>query len=166
MNKEKKRQTFLLIATILVVGYYLYDRNIFTQKGIVEQVGKLTKITGNSENVEKDNLRQYTHTATLVKLDWKGKWDKDPFYYVSENLINESSDGSIMDKLFGKSNSSLLKRMELTGISWQGNSGFAIINNSIVKEGDVVGGYQIEKIAFNYVVMIKGTQSIRLSINE
>jgi len=71
-----------------------------------------------------------------------------------------------MDKLFGKSNSSFRSRLELTGISWQGNSGFAIVSNSVVKEGDLVGGYLVEKIAFNHVVMVKGSQSMRLSLNE
>lgn len=166
MNKEKKRQIILLSVAIFLMMYFLYDRNILSPKDIVEQVGKLTNLTSSVQEMKIDDLRNYTQTKTLTKLDWTGSWNSDPFYYVSENSLSVSPESGIMDKLFGKSNSSFRSRLELTGISWQGNSGFAIVSNSVVKEGDLVGGYLVEKIAFNHVVMVKGSQSMRLSLNE
>jgi len=91
MNKEKKRQIILLSVAIFLMMYFLYDRNILSPKDIVEQVGKLTNLTSSVQEMKIDDLRNYTQTKTLTKLDWTGSWNSDPFYYVSENSQSVSS---------------------------------------------------------------------------
>ena len=77
-----------------------------------------------------------------------------------------AGENGLLGNIFGTTKNGGRIGFDLDGISWLGNSGYALINESILSEGDVIGGYTVEKIAINYVILRQGGKTIRLTINE
>ena len=42
----------------------------------------------------------------------------------------------------------------------------ALINGDILEEGDRVAGYQITKIAFDHIILRRGTSIVKVNMNE
>lgn len=164
MKNLNKRTLILLGILLAVVIYYVLDAGVFSGNPGVKRAPANQKQAGGSEQEELDPVQKYTRVAALVELDWGRDWEADPFYYVSRDTL--AGAGGLMGQLFGVGTAERSAGFKLTGISWHGTSGYAIINGSIVKEGNTIGGYQICKVAFDYVVLRQGTERIRLSISE
>jgi len=80
----------------------------------------------------------------------KLNWGKDPFAVSSD-----------VDKEYQKI------QLQLKGISFgKDKSGFAFINNEIVKKGDKIGDYEIAEVEKNRVLLKKGNQSFYLALPE
>ncbi|MCH7732160.1 MAG: hypothetical protein IIB44_06545 [Candidatus Marinimicrobia bacterium] len=166
MNKLNKRQKILIGVIGILIIYAVMDRGLLTTgkeiaKGI--KAGIQDEILSVSDT-EKDVFLAYLNP--IPELNWSGSWNSDPFFYVSVDIIEGSSKEGIIDEIFGRSGGDKARGFSLTGISWHGNAGYALINESIVKEGDAIGGFKVDKIASNYVILKQGAQAIRLSINE
>ncbi len=56
--------------------------------------------------------------------------------------------------------------LKLTGILWEENKASALINNSIFKEGDVIGSYTLFKIKKNSVILSDGDKEIELKLGQ
>ncbi|MCK4326373.1 hypothetical protein KAW55_06420 [bacterium] len=54
----------------------------------------------------------------------------------------------------------------LNGVSWKGKVGVAIVNDFIVKEGDVFEGYKVIKILKKGIVLEKGGKRYTLGLEE
>lgn len=74
-------------------------------------------------------------------------WGRDPFSASKAGLEYQRSD------------------LELKGISiGKDKTGFAFINNEIVKTGDKIGGYEVGEVEKNRVLLKKGGQSFYLTL--
>ncbi len=79
----------------------------------------------------------------------KEPWGKDPFHQT------------------GKRGSSAQISLELKGISLTGSGqAFAIVNDSIVREGDSIGGYVVKQVQSRQVVLRRGEQEFILKLEE
>jgi hypothetical protein len=153
----------MIIVLVLLLAYYVVDSGILSR----DQKAAIEETVGTAETAEKteDIINTYTHIASVAEISWTGSWEKDPFFYAPKGSEGEVGD-NLLSKFFGSAEEGARVNMELTGISWLGNSGYALINESVVKEGDVIGGYTVDLIAFNYVILKQGMKTIRLTLNE
>ncbi|MFQ6612727.1 MAG: hypothetical protein ACE5D2_06455 [Fidelibacterota bacterium] len=165
MKKLEKRQIVLLGVLVVVLAYYLIDRGVFSTEAIVEGVQKLAAVPEKNpveDIIEED--QDYTQLAA-VEIVWDGEWKEDPFYYAPPDSLQEDSKG-LLNQLFGSDNPASASGFEISGISWHGNTGYAIINGEPITEGQSIGGYTVEKIAFNYAILVQGKKTIRLTLNN
>ena len=56
--------------------------------------------------------------------------------------------------------------LTLRGVSWSGDTGFAIINRDIVGEGESIHGYEVVKINKNSVLLKRNEEEILLQLKE
>ncbi len=165
---ENKRQFILLGILIVLVIFYFIDSSSSTSKKIQTPASSLAKAMAGNESVsELDDIHSIIESASIVELSWDKDWEKDPFFYVSPESLNVKSKNGLIDNIFGQvSEVAKSTSLSLTGISWHGNSGFAIINGQIVKLDDVISGYKVDKIALNHVVLKQGLKTVRLTLDD
>ena len=163
MRKLNKQETILVGILAVVLVYFLYDSDLFKRSN--KSPRKITSNYTEAVNIHTvKGYKKYTQVAMYSSLNWLGEWQNDPFFYASKEETQK--DGSYLKEIFGQKKDSDLDNFSLAAISWRGNSGYAIINNSILKEGDKIGGHVIDKIGEKYVILKQGTKTIRLTINE
>ncbi len=155
MRKLVKREMYLIGVAIVLIGYFILDYDWGTPQTSETSDVRTTEIS----RQEKSTLQTYHIPENIPTVIWKNGWGSDPFFY-SENNTTENE--FTPKRQAGQRITSL----QLTGISWLGHSGFAIINGTIVKPGDKIGGYVVEKIAEKYVTLKQGNKTERLTINE
>lgn len=159
MNGENKRQYILAAILLAVIAYYLWDAGYLggkTETAVQSETAAITAtVTAPAPAV---SIPDMSRIEKLLKSNWPEDWSKDPFYYVSADL--QEGDGLLFDKATKAST------LDLTGISCVSNSCTAVINSNILREGDVISGYRLDKIAFRYVILSKGDQSIRLILTQ
>lgn len=165
---ENKRQLILGGILAVVVAYYFIDKNSSPIDIIKTPATILSRaVSGNEGASELDEIHRIIDLASVVEVDWEKGWDRDPFFYVSPESLTAKSKSGLIDNIFGQvSEVANVSNFSLTGISWHGNSGFAIINGQIVKLEDVVGGYRVDKIAKDHVLLKQGSKTLRLALNE
>ncbi|NOZ09150.1 MAG: general secretion pathway protein GspB [FCB group bacterium] len=159
MNSDTKRQYILAAILLTVIAYYLWDAGYFggkTEQGI-QPIPAVTT-TATAAAAPAVSIPDMSRIEKLLKSNWPEDWEKDPFYYVTADL--QEGDGLLFDKATKAST------LDLTGISCISNSCSAVINSNILREGDVISGYRLDKIAFQYVILSKGDQSIRLILTQ
>lgn len=161
MNMRTKIMLGVLVALLL---YFLYDSGMFSSKGGSSRPQKLAidNVAAKSGGGATEDVA--LEIALVGGIEWDGKWKDDPFYYIAPETLKAGPKKGLVDKLLGSAEMGKATNMDLTGISWHGNSGYAIINGNIAKVGDKISGYTVEKIALTYVVLGKGRQTIRLSL--
>jgi len=165
MQKLEKRQIVLLAVLGVVLAYYFIDRGYFSTEAIVEGVQKLTEVPTKTPVQEPVAEPQDFTQLAAMEIDWDGEWKQDPFYYAPPGSLQENSKG-LLNQLFGSNNPAAASGFEISGISWHGNTGYAIINGEPVTEGQAIGGYTVEKIDFNYAILTQGKQTIRLTLKN
>lgn len=160
MKGMDKRQMILIGILIIVIIYYFIDSQLLNNSS--------TGPAGSGGDVDPasmgKNIAAETHSAAVIPVDWSGGWKNDPFFYVTVDSLAKT--GNLITQLFGQVDVIQTAKFKLTGISWLGNSGFAIINGNIVKENDNVGGFKVQQVAIDYVILKQGAETIRLTLNE
>ncbi len=160
MNSENKRQYILAAVLLAVIVYYLWDSGYLGGKTgtAVQSETAAIAATVTAPVAPAVSIPDMSRIEKLLKSGWPEDWSQDPFYYVSADL--QEGDGLLFDKATKAST------LDLTGISCISNSCTAVINSNILREGDVISGYRLDKIAFRYVILSKGDQSIRLILTQ
>lgn len=91
------------------------------------------------------------------KFVYNAKRKRNPFIPLV------TSDGRIL-KLDLDENA---KNLTVNGIIFdEKNTSYAIVNDQIIKKGDIIGEYQVFKIEINKVIFIKGEESIEVTIEK
>jgi hypothetical protein len=158
------RSAILLVILLSLMTYGLFDAGIIgSGDGDVENLFGLTKST--SEAAISREITESRNAKPLKSLAWNGGWESDPFFYAEAETTNAIG-GGILGSLMGKMDGDDIPSLDLTGISWVGNVGMALINGDILEEGDRVAGYQITKIAFDHIILRKGTSIVKVNMNE
>lgn len=162
------RQLILSGVLVVLLIYYVIDSGMLSNGSVVKPSKNLTKVITGDENVsELDDIHRIINLASVVEINWEKDWEDDPFFYVSPESLESKSKGGLLDDIFGTvSEAANISSLTLTGISWHGNSGYAIINGQIVQLDDVIGGYRVEKIAINHVILKQGSQTVRLTLDD
>ncbi len=158
MKVFKKRESYLLAGAILMVIVFLIDKNSNSAVENTKEVTIAEKVE-TANNNDRQLVQKYTQIDEILPVNWDKGWGDDPFFYTTKN---QEKSVKTSRNLYVQSENSF----DLTGISWLGHSGFAIINGSILKTGDKIGGHVVEKIAAKYVILTQGNKTVRLTINE
>lgn len=159
------RSAILLLVLLALMTYGLFDAGIIgSGNGDVENLFGLTK-GGSSETATAREVSESRTSKPLRSLAWSGGWESDPFFYAEAETTNALG-GGILGSLFGNMDGDDVPSLDLTGISWVGNVGMALINGDILEEGDRVAGYQITKIAFDHIILRRGTSIVKVNMND
>lgn len=149
VTKSQKR---LLIVLGIVVAYGIFDisTNLDTYKQVYSGHSKTRVAKNKSKN-----------KTNLASKDMKGGnepylagWGRDPFY-VKEHKVVRKKRGHVKHRTI---------RLRLLAISMKGSNSVALINDKIVKEGDIISGYQVLKISSNKVYLSKGKKRVTLQL--
>ncbi len=159
--KLDRRQMIMLGVLVVMLLYLLYDYGVIFPKETTELAQEIEDLTERKDEV--DDIAEYAALMVMPEIKWDKNWGADPFFYTKQK--KESGEGGLLG-IFGSTNDGARVNFDLNGISWLGNSGYALINESILSEGDVIGGYTIEKIAINHVILKQGLKTVRLTLNE
>ncbi len=156
----------LLVVLIGLMLYGLIDSGLLStgDTGVDKLLG-LNKNNGESKPISARDASKYRSAAPLQTLAWKSGWESDPFYYA-EAETTDALGGGILGSLFGNLDGGDRPNLELSMISWNGNVGMALVNGDILEEGDRVAGYQITKIAFDHIILRKGTSIVKVNLND
>ncbi|NQV30103.1 MAG: hypothetical protein HQ508_04375 [Candidatus Marinimicrobia bacterium] len=155
----------LMVVLIGLMLYGLIDSGILStgDTGVDKLLG-LNKGSGSAPMSARE-ASKYRSAAPLQALTWKNGWESDPFYYAEAETTNALG-GGILGSLFGAMDGGDRPSLELSMISWNGNIGMALVNGDILEEGDRVAGYQITKIAFDHIILRKGTSIVKVNLND
>ncbi|HCW75088.1 MAG TPA: hypothetical protein DHU63_00960 [Candidatus Marinimicrobia bacterium] len=155
----EKRQKIILLVLGLVVVLFVIDQGWLTG-------GKTGAITGAPKNGTADiqaNIKadqaSYQLKGKIKPLTYNGTWEEDPFYYLTSD---ELMDQGLLGDMFKSGDADL----KITAISIRGTEGMAIINNEVVTAGDPIGGFIVDQIGRNYVILRKGTKTVRVDLEE
>ncbi|MBT3252790.1 MAG: hypothetical protein HN995_02590 [Candidatus Marinimicrobia bacterium] len=159
------RSAILLVILLAAMLYGLFDAGIIgSGNGDVDNLFGLAT-GGSSEPASAREVSDSRTAAPLRSLVWNGGWESDPFFYAEAETTNALG-GGILGSLFGSIDGDNVPSLDLTGISWVGNVGMALINGDILEEGDRVAGYQITKIAFDHIILRRGTSIVKVNMDE
>jgi len=159
------RTALLLIVLVSLMIYGLFDAGIIgSGNGEVEKLFGLSK-SGSSASPSARDASKFRTATPLKSLTWNGGWEADPFFYAEAETTNAIG-GGLLGSLFSNADGGDIPSLKLTGISWVGNVGMALINGDILEEGDRVAGYQITKIAFDHIILRKGTSIVKVNMDE
>jgi len=165
LKQFNARSAILLAVLIGLIIYGLFDAGIIGSGGV--DGDNLFGLTNNesSSSISAMEAAQLRTDAPLRALAWNGGWESDPFFYA-EAETTDALGGGILGSLFGSMDGGDRPTLDLTGISWVGNVGMALINGDILEEGDRVSGYQITKIAFDHIILRRGTSIVKVTMDE
>jgi len=165
--KQLNARSIILLVILLIVASYgiITSGLIGSGNGDVEKLFGL-KSSGSSDATSTiKNNPEFRSATPLKAVVWQGNWESDPFFYAEAETTNALG-GGVLGSLFGKLDAGDRPSLTLTGISWNGNVGMALINGDILEEGDRIAGYQITKIAFDHVILRRGTSIVKVSLDE
>ncbi len=147
ITKSQKR---LLILLGIVLAYAIFDftSNMDTYLAVYGGKKVVTKAKAKSSSTSTSKQTSLKHQTTYLE-----KWGRDPFY---KRVIPKKS------KLIKKKRRTT--HFVLQAISMKDNNSIAIINDKIVKIGDIISGYTLKKIDKKRVVLSDGKKTLVLKL--
>ncbi len=166
LKNKNVRSGILLVILVGAMIFGLIDAGIIgSGDGDVDNLFGLTKSSSSSNPLSGLEASKFRTAAPLKSITWNKGWESDPFYYAEAETTNALG-GGILGSLFGTLEGGDRPSLNLSGISWNGNIGMALINGDILEEGDRVAGYQITKIAFDHIILRKGTSIVKVNLDD
>ena len=148
ITKSQKR---LFIILGLVIIYFIYDivsdwetyAGFYSgEKVAVQQVDNKSQIKA-EQNLKKEQDKQYLE-----------KWGRNPFY----KKIEKKKAVRVVKK-------TKTVNFKLHAVSMKDNNSVALINDKIVKIGDMISGYTLKKINKKQVILSDGQKTITLKLD-
>jgi hypothetical protein len=128
----------LLLLTGLMIFQDVRRKNIVKSTRFSEQYARvIDKLRGSTDSVQKKMRRNEVVTAVVVEIS------------------REPAPGQ---RVAGKNRSFVLQ-----GISWSVDKPLVMIDDKLYKEGDSIGGYTIEKI-FQQAIILRGADGAQRKI--
>lgn len=167
MKDVTRSQKIMLVVLGLAFLYLLYDYDVFSFGGGAAASSSNTpsviKVSDdvNLKSIDLLRLAKINNAIEVYKLAYNGTWElTDPFYYPEKdtfvNQLPTIDDEPPPPQI----------TFDLTGISWDGNYGFALIGEDIIQENDIINGYLVEKIASDYVLLTDENGTIKLTLKD
>ncbi len=176
MAKTNNKRLYVMLGFLgILILYLILNRTVFAKKDkvtspVVNTANKISPIA--PELVSKNRkmvINRINNINYIVKeIQFEGNWQNDPFFYLDEDSLQ-----ALRDRELGQ-----YTKLRLSGISLLRDKGYSLINSiimtdidtvmtaSILKEGDEFDGFRVIKIAFDYVILRKGSRNIRLELDE
>jgi len=148
INKSQKR-LFILLGLVLI--YFVYDiisdwetySGFYTGKKTVAEQKEEVKIEKVAPELAVEQNRTYLE-----------KWGRNPFY----KKVEVKKEARVTKK-------KRTIRLHLYAISIKDNNSVALINDRIVKIGDMIAGYTLKKINKKSVVLMDGAKALTLKLD-
>lgn len=174
---DKKRMIILLGVLGVLLVYLILSRTVFAKK---DKPRSRPPVITNVENISNEAQVEVSDNRKIVKkkinsinynvkeFQFEGNWQSDPFFYLDEDSLRV-----LRDRELGQ-----YTNLRLNGISLLRDQGYSLINSvimtdtdtimtaSILKEGDEFEGFHVVKIAFDHVILRRGSRNIRLELDE
>lgn len=155
----EKRQKIILIVLALVVVLFVIDQGWLTGGKTGAITGVMPSGTADIQANIKADRASYQLKGKIKPLSYNGTWEDDPFYYLT---TDELMDHGMLGNMFKGGDVDI----KITAISIRGTEGIAIVNNEVVTVGDPIGGFIVDQIGRNYVILRKGTKTMRVDLAE
>lgn len=148
INKSQKR---LLILLALVVSYFIYD--------IISDWDTYAGFYAGKETVSEQKTKvESAKTAAKMTVEknrtYLAKWGRNPFYKKVE-----------LKRVTKSARKKRTLKLHLYAISIKDNNSVALINDRIVKIGDMISGYTLKKIYKKSVLLSNGAKTITLKLD-
>jgi len=172
---DNKRLYVMLGFLGVLILYLVLSKTVFSKKSkvpnpVVNVTNKLHNVVPETVSKNRKMVISKINNINYVVPEFKfeGKWQSDPFFYLDEDSLR-----AIRDRELGQ-----YTNLKLSGISLLRDQGYSLINSvimtdvdtvmtaSILKEGDEFDGFRVVKIAFDHVILRKGSRNIRLDLDE
>jgi len=144
VTKSQKR-LLLLLAIVIIYGIidFVQNKDDYAQVYLGNNKVKPAQLASNINSllIKKENR--------LPKIDLS--WKRDPFVRIEERQVSKVR--TTAPKV----------HLNLNALTYAAENSFVIINNVILKEGEVIEGYRVEKISQNRVKLTKNGNSIYLN---
>ncbi len=148
MDKEK-RNLAVTIALLGILFFSLGKNFLFKKHG-----GSGTTSVEGSRALTMDNItvlsqiKQNQSIWNAQQSQWDQKeWGRDPFF-------PEGSESSKFASI----------PLNLTGIVWDAKMPFAVVNDKVLKNGDMIDNYKVVEIKPNSVIFSTGEETIELQL--
>lgn len=148
LTKSQKR---LLILLGIVLIYFVYDvaSNWDTYAGFYS--GKKTSVQKKKNEQNKSKSAKKTEQGKQQYLE---KWGRNPFYKKVER--KKTAKKKVQKRKI---------KLFLYAISMKDNNSVALINDKVVKIGDMISGYTLQKIEKKQVTLSDGKNKIVLKLD-
>ncbi|MEE8340691.1 MAG: hypothetical protein V3R52_01190 [Candidatus Neomarinimicrobiota bacterium] len=176
MAKTNNTRLYVMLGFLgTLILYLVLSKTVFAKKNKVRSpaVNTATNISPVAPEVVSPNrkmvINKINNINYVVKsIDFEGNWQSDPFFYLDEDSLR-----ALRERELGK-----YTKLRLSGISLLRDKGYSLINSvvmtdvdtvmtaSILKEGDEFDGFRVIKIAFDHVILRRGSRNIRLELDE
>lgn len=176
MAKTNNKRLYVMLGFLgVLILYLILSRTVFAEKEKVKTPAVNTASAVSSivpETVSKNRkmvINKINNINYVVpEFQFVGDWQSDPFFYLDEDSLR-----ALRDRELGQ-----YTNLRLSGISLLQDKGYSLINSvvmtdtdtvmtaSILKEGDEFEGFRVVKIAFDHVILRKGSRNIRLELDE
>lgn len=176
MAKTNNKRLYVMLGFLgILILYLILNRTVFAKKDkvtspVVNTANNISPIA--PELVSKNRkmvINRINNINYIVKeIQIEGNWQNDPFFYLDEDSLR-----ALRERELGQ-----YTKLRLSGISLLRDKGYSLINSiimtdtdtvmtaSILKEGDEFDGFRVIKIAFDHVILRKGSRNIRLELDE
>ncbi len=176
MAQTKNKRLYLMLGVLgILILYLILSRTVFAKKDkvkspVVNTASNISYIAPETvSNTRKMAINKINNINYVVpEFQFEGNWQGDPFFYLDEDSLQ-----ALRDRELGQ-----YTKLRLSGISLLRDKGYSLINSvimtdidtvmtaSILKEGDEFDGFRVIKIAFDHVILRKGSRNIRLELDE
>ncbi len=147
ITKSQKR---LLILLGIVLAYAIFDFTSNMDTYLAVYAGKKVVAKTKEKASSADKPKQ---TSVKRQTAYLEKWGRDPFY---KRVVQKKS------KQVKRKKRAI--HFILQAISMKDNNSIAIINDKIVKLGDIISGYTLKKIKKKRVVLSDGKKTLILKL--
>ncbi len=112
---------------------------------------------------QQDRVKLKSYSTNVA---WNLEWKSDPFVYApplpeEEELSEEDADDEDVQE-----EETVTHEFELNGISWLNNRPTVLINDQILRPGEVIQGWVLSDVKPEYVILRRNNESIRLTFSE
>lgn len=176
MAKTNNKRLYAMLGFLgTLILYLILSRTVFAKKDkvkspAVDTSNNISSVVSETVSNNRKMVINKTNNINYVvtEFQFEGNWQSDPFFYLDEDSLR-----ALRDRELGQYTS-----LRLSGISLLRDKGYSLINSvimtdidtvmtaSILKEGDEFDGFRVVKIAFDYVILRKGSRNIRLELDE
>jgi len=149
-NTTLKKSVFLLIYICVTIAGFTAANMLFNTAGWGKRPEEIKQVSNKNYSIKKDNLPILTPEKTITINNKQDIQEKEQNAEMEEAKMPPPQPPSLV----------------LNGLFFSGNEGYAIINNQIVREGDIIDGAQVKHISMSNVELDFQGQELNLANNK
>jgi len=156
--KGKRGVIIAVVLAIVLVGLWLWVLGIVSVKKTVRELVERPATV----EVSPEELREKAEETALSLSNWLERQEK-----MDKMLVyHESRRDPFLLPVKAKKKSLPVEppKLVLKGIAWDETEPLALINDLVVKEGDIIQGARIVKIDFDRVVVLYGSKKFVIEL--